>query len=183
MDIALEYVFGTTNGKEIAQLYGPVPEDQRNDTRPFFSRIFTDFAFYCPTHHVAAQASKFNGNQTYVYFFDEHPSWAKWYANGNANAPCVKWICHAFDLPTIFFTEYVLPPSWPRPTPEERSLSLFVQKAWSTFAKNATIADWPRYTGENQLVYNLSIPLPTNVLHGYRQKFCDFFDRIGYARW
>lgn len=183
MDIALEYVFGETHGKEIAQLYGPVPADQKNDTRAFFSRIFTDFAFYCPTHHVAAQASKFNGNQTYVYFFDEHPSWALWYANGNKNDPCVKWICHAFDLPTIFFTEYVLPPSWPRPTPEEQQLSLFVQHAWSTFARNASIATWPRYTGENKLVYNLSVPLPTQVMQGYREEYCQYFDSIGYNMW
>merc|ERR1712146_300309 len=132
---------------------------------------------------VAAQASKYNGNQTYVYFFDEHPSWALRYADGNKDAPCVKWICHAFDLPTIFFTEYMLPKSWPRPSVEEQKLSLFVQGAWSSFAKDATIASWPRYTEADKLVYNLSIPLPTQVLHGYRQQYCDYFDKIGYNRW
>jgi para-nitrobenzyl esterase len=184
MDVALDYIFGTETGEAIKNLYGPVPANQQNDTRPFFSSIFTDYAFYCPTQHVAAQASKYNGNQTYVYFFDEHPSWALWYANGNKDDPCVEWICHAFDLPTIFFTEYVLPPTWPRPTAEESALSLFVQKAWSTFARNATVDPvWPRYDGETRLAYNLSVPLPTNVLSGYRQDYCAYFDSIGYNRW
>jgi para-nitrobenzyl esterase len=183
MDVALDYIFGADKGAAIQNLYGPVPADQQNDTRPFFSEIVTDYAFYCPTRHVAMQASKFNGNQTYVYFFDEHPSWAKWYANGNANDPCVKWICHAFDLPTIFFTEYELPPSWPRPTAEEQQLSLFVQKAWAMFARDATVQpSWPRFDSENRVAYNLSVPIPTTPLRDYRSQYCDYFDSIGYNR-
>jgi carboxylesterase type B len=179
LDIALDYVFGFGNGAKIAELYGPV--HKTNDTRAFFSRILTDYLFYCPSLYSAKQQSRSNGNRSFVYFFDEHPSWAQFYTNGG---PCSKWICHAFDLPTIFATYYKLPADFPKPTPGEQAMSIFVQSSIAELAATGTISNWPAFTDTSLVMKNISIPVnETPWLYGYRQKFCNFFDSIGYNRW
>ena len=184
MDAALEYVFGYNKGNEIAALYGPVPSDQQDDTRAFFSMILTDYLFYCPSQYSAIQASKYNGGKTFVYFFDEHPSWALWYANNNTDDPCVKYICHAFDLPTIFGTYWKLPASFPSPSPGEWDILHFNQKSIAEFAHDGEISGWPTFNASSHIAKNLSIPVASTAwLTGYRRKFCDYFDSIGYNRW
>jgi para-nitrobenzyl esterase len=184
LDLALEYVFGETKGNQIAELYGPVPADQQNDVRAFFSMILTDYLFYCPSRNSAMHASKYNGGKTYVYFFDEHPSWALWYSGNNSNDPCVKYICHAFDLPTIFGTYWKLPPSFPSPSPGEWDIMHFNQKTIAELAHNGEISNWPGFSQPTLTMKNLSIPVAeTAWLHGYRHKYCDYFDSIGYDRW
>ena len=184
MDVALDYVFGIGKGTAVAEMYGPVPADQQDDTRPFFSAIFTDYSFYCPSRYAAMQQAKVNNNQTYMYFFDEHPSWALWYSGGNKEDPCVHWICHAFDLPTIFNTYFKMPKDFPRPTAGEAAMGNFTQTAWTEFAYTGKISNWPAFTQSNQVAKNISIPVDdTKWLVGYRQKYCDYFDTIGYQRW
>ena len=187
MDVAIDYVFGISKGTQIELLYGPVPAANASDARYFFSRLFTDYSFYCPTRFSAKMHNQYlapKGLKTYVWFFDEHPSWAMWYAGGNAENPCVRWICHAFDLPTIFATYYELPSGFPHPTPGEMQMSTFVQTSWAHFAATGEIENWPAFSpATNLTAYNISYPLPTAPLQAYRAEYCDYFDSIGYNRW
>lgn len=184
MDVALDYVFGLENGPAIAELYGPVPPDQRDDTRPFFSMIFTDYSFYCPSRYVARQQSKVNGNRTFMYFFDEHPSWSLWYSGNNTHDPCVEYICHAFDLPYVFDTYYKLPAGAPTFTPDEMALARFVQTSLTEFAATGVISNWPAFTDDSRIARNYSVPINTSGwLQDYRQEYCNYFDGIGYDRW
>lgn len=186
MDVALDYIFGIGKGIEIAALYGPPPSNQDDDTRAYFSMILTDYLFYCPSRFAARQQSIKNGNNTHMYFFDEHPSWSIWYANNNTEDPCVRYICHAFDLPTIFDTYYKLPAGFPNPTPGEQAMSTFVQTALHQFAYTGTITgmDWPAYTSDSRVARNISVPVgQSGVLKEYRETYCEYWDSIGYNRW
>lgn len=184
MDVALDYVFGIDKGTAIADLYGPVPADQSGDTRPFFSMIFTDYSFYCPSRFVARSQSKVNGNRTFMYFFDEHPSWSLWYAANNTHDPCVEYICHAFDLPYVFDTYYKLPAGAPTFTPEEQTMTRYIQNSLTEFASTGVISNWPAFTDKQRIARNYSVPIATSGwLVDYRQEYCDYFDSIGYDRW
>lgn len=184
MDIALDYIFGIGKGTAVAEMYGPVPSAQQQDTRAFFSMIFTDYVFYCPTHYSAKMQSKVNQNRTYVYFFDEHPSWSLWYAANNTHDPCVEYICHAFDLPTVFNTYYKLPAGAPKPTAAELAMSRYVQNALTEFTATGAISSWPAFTSDKRVVRNISTPIAkSGWIQDYREEYCNYFDSIGYNRW
>jgi carboxylesterase type B len=183
LDLGLAYIFGLGKAKEIEALYGPIPAsfNGSHGGMPFFSELLTDYTFYCPKQHILAHVSAKVPN-TYSYLFDHVPSWATWYKG--PGSPCTKYVCHAFDLPTIFDTVYKLPKSMPRPTAGEDKLSTFVQKAIADFMKTGVIGGqgWPRFDAVNRTVYNLTVPLPSAPVQNYRKKYCDYWDKIGYNR-
>ena len=78
------------------------------------------------------------------------------------------------------------------PTQQELDLIHFMQTAWGNFAKNgnpnigtplpnATGVSFPIFNGTKNILVNESIP--RNMLDGYRNNYCDFWDPIGYERY
>jgi len=184
-DGMVEAIFGLWKGTQALLKYGRVPPQFRHDVRPFLSVMATDYIFYCPNRWVGAGMAKVV--PTYMWLFDYQATASEWMFN--ASMPyCVHSVCHAADLQFYFNSFRSVPPEWgvPMPTPAESNLARQMQAAWGSFLRTDSpnpIANdivLPTFTVPPNPVINFSIPI--SPLQGYRDNFCDFWDRMGYNR-
>jgi len=90
-------------------------------------------------------------------------------------------VCHGIELPFVFhniapFYNY---------TKQEDILSQDMITYWSNFAKSGNPNNpitpklvWPSYTISSRP--NLKLDYPLSIVSGYQQKYCNFWDSIGY---
>jgi carboxylesterase type B len=182
LDIALDYILGFTDAKEIEDLYGPIPTNftwhDPNGVQ-FFSLILTDYTFYCPAKYMADIVSN-AGLPVHFGYYDLVESWVPWYDN-NTGDICNILPCHAYDLVSYFYDPYSMPSYFPKFPTNEQGLSQFMQHAVGTSVTQKGEA-FPAYNTSTRYMYNYSLPLPRPLLSNYRQKYCDMWDKIGYNR-
>ncbi len=94
----------------------------------------TDHRFLFPAITLAERIAA-AGRRVWLYQFDWAPAESPWRA------------CHCIDLPFVFGTM----PAWNAPMlagarkAQCRDLAAAMMRAWTTFARDGTPGDWPRY--------------------------------------
>jgi carboxylesterase type B len=191
--VLIDVIFGSDYAKNITELYGPIPLAQWSDAHVYLEVIATDYIFYCANRKVGEWMSKLT--PTYMYFFN-YLSWINEWVFGKTMPYCVDAVCHAQDLNYIFWPyQWVQQyPGEPLPAPHKEALFAdLVQGAWGAFAYtgnpdplgvglpasaivNGTAFE--RFDFAQNNVVNYSIP--TSNLVGYRNDYCDFWDKVGY---
>jgi carboxylesterase type B len=176
-----------TIAQDAREVYGNPPANT-TDARLFIGPMITDYLFYCPLRYATrGMAASVAGSGTSVYFnlFDYLPSWNSWAFT--ANSPyCVANVCHAEDVPVIFFSLYAAPASVNAPTPsaDDEHLANLIQRQWGNFARtgnpSTAALPYPAYTATSSFVMNMSVP--SALLPDFRADYCDFWDRMGYYR-
>lgn len=162
----------------------PVPNDQKNDTRPIISEIGTAYIFHCPVRNVSRMISN-DSVDTYFYHFNHY------FTNFNPWLPgypeCTTEVCHGSELPYIFnsaeighrYTGYV----W---SSQEATLANLISTYWGNFATSfnpntpkSTSLQWPLYYASSD--QDLDFATPSSVETGYLKSQCDFWDTLGYS--
>lgn len=202
LDLAMDYVFGWAGGAKVAAAYGPVPPNYQNDSSNvapliWFSTILTDYLFVCANQYVLAMAEKYGAPATYNTIFQHVPSWTTWYLGppkpgfgcDNGVNCCAQVgttaVCHAFDLVSIFATEWAIPKHlhFPSPTPPEIALSTFIQDSvFGAFVRDMTMRGGPqRFSNATRATWLLDLPPAAGTEHFYRRDKCAMFDQLDIA--
>jgi acetylcholinesterase/cholinesterase len=184
--LLLDTIFGAKAG-EVDKIYGALPPQYYNDSRPFISVLATDYIFYCPNRMAGRAMTKLA--PTYMYYFDKVSSFNGWTFE-KVMPWCVDVVCHASDLPYIFnpFQAPMNVTHRPVPTPDEANLIKYIQTVWGNFAHTGNPnspsslpnVQFERFTEANILVNEST---PVLMLDNYRGSYCDFWDKMGYNRY
>eukprot|EP01104_Vermistella_antarctica_P009146 TRINITY_DN232_c0_g1_i3.p1 TRINITY_DN232_c0_g1~~TRINITY_DN232_c0_g1_i3.p1 ORF type:complete len:138 (-),score=20.71 TRINITY_DN232_c0_g1_i3:118-531(-) len=117
---------------------------------------------------------------TFMYSFDHVPSFA------NVTEPGLEWCfqaCHATELPFVFPS--LLPVLAGGPwnfTADEADLSLFMRKAWTSFAmtgdpnpNSAPVDVWSTFNTTTSSFIHLNTPVDQAIVmdSAFREKYCD----------
>jgi carboxylesterase type B len=162
---------------EVWQQYPP--SSILGDQFQLASRLVTDFVFECSTRHAMHSLADGNGDNAWLYRFNQMLSFSKW--AWGANFPeCWDEVCHGEELPYIFNPIRFVPPA--NFTAEERALSALMQTFWSNMAiagnpnqPSAPLA-WPsiRSKGKSsdvEMLFKGTVSKPDV----YNQAHCDFW--------
>lgn len=187
-DVMMAYIFGVFNAIDIRLMYGDAPDA---DARVWFSRIATDYIFYCATRNVTRRlAAGSPGSNIYQYVFGHKPSFAKWMWAASDNL-CVNHICHADDVPFVFDNLHVVDEVVPTPSPNERQFISWLQGAIGEFVREGRMhrdRGWTPYTATSDSVMWLDdkdasgqYAAPT-MRQGHHDEYCAMYDDMGYNR-
>ncbi|KAK3091492.1 hypothetical protein FSP39_020232 [Pinctada imbricata] len=176
---ALLSALNPTHALDILSLY---PASTDADERDQLQVPATDFVFTCCTRNYTRNAGDRNGGKVWYYIYAHAFSFVEAWANLTF---CRNHVCHGSELPFVFQSaglyNYTM-------TADENVLSDSMIGYWSNFAKSGdpnsgqTVSvNWPEYSKENNWTH-MRFRTPANELeNNYRQMYCDFWDRIGYA--
>jgi len=167
----------TTNKTAVQAEYPPVDGDER----PLLSVLGTDYIFDCPSRYIYSILQKTNPD-IYLYLFD-HP--LPGYIWGPKFPYCANQVCHAAELPFLFYSDLIAPML--NFTMDEINLSKSMIGYWVNFATNGDpnmgikpAINWPKWNPST--LQNIHFETPANFIESkLRQKNCDFFDTIGYV--
>lgn len=188
IDAALIYVFGLENAIEIRLTYG---DCDCSDARLWFSKIATDYIFYCSGRNVLNRiVAAPNAAPVYSYVFGHLPSFSTWMWN-DQDPLCDNHICHADDLPFVFGNMYIPGHVTPTPTSNEKILIDWTQEALGSFVRNVgqkinPSLGWTPYSSSALNIEYIDVMGNGTVLpwmeYGFKAGYCDFWDGVGYNR-
>ena len=193
-DLLLDGLFGPDDGTRIRKFYGPPPANQTKagDVRLWLSRIATDYIFLCSTR-AAARGYSEGGSTTFAYEFNHLPSFEK-YLDNALYPECDDQICHGSELTFLWDSVYLEKEKHPSMTAAESVLASQMEALWANFARSGNPAGpskVPVQPGQPALappVYDaqqdtmLRLDVPSGTWSRLREKYCDFFDQLGYHR-
>ena len=189
----LTLLFGPTETYRIFKEYNVTSSD---DLREPSSTMTTDFVFTCSGLNATRSIASHNESKIYHYVFDHAFSFEKVW--GPNYTECYGHVCHGSELPFVFRT---IPLRNYTFTPEEERLAESITYYWGNFAQTGDPNNnswqqrvkskrqydvkeqlhWPMYNEQSDRQGMLFQASGNKIQSKYRDKFCQFFDHVGYT--
>jgi cholinesterase len=167
----------------------PLRPSDGTDRRSRLATVGTDYIFACPERYMLRGLVNTTGDDfpIYRYQFQHHLKADVW---GPRYAECddPDYVCHGTELPFVF--DNIHP--YYSFTPEEQTLSVYLQTAWTNFAINGDPnkgapfksgwPEWKSYSSDGGAADNfMAFKTPVAAAEQHElEKNCDFWDEMGY---
>jgi len=165
---------------DVLNMYPP-PLDPVTNVIELLSKLVTHYLFSCSTRHIANLTAA-AVPQTFLYHFDHVLSFSQ--AWGPNYKFCVNKSCHGSELPFVFASAPLAGFAW---GPGEEALADAMVLYWTNFAKTGNVNtpqsppfQWPPFSSSLAVNGDAHFMTPPQEEAGYLQKYCDFWDGLGY---
>lgn len=171
-------VLFATYPSHVEQMLKMYPYEGATDTRDNITKLGTDFIFTCASRNMSRNFYK-NGQNVFRFEFDQSFSFNGW---GNFSY-CEGHVCHGEEIVYVFHSA---DQSGFNFNQEEEILSNQMIAYWTNFAytsdpnkgPHSVNLQWPLYDSASKMI---KFKAPNNtVIDNYLEKYCDFWDSIGY---
>ena len=147
-------------------------------TKELLTNLITDYIFYCSSRRFADIFTLLD-DQLWFYIFSQPLSFEAF----GKHSGCMQSACHGGELPFLFST---LDKANHSVSEAEHSLSARMILYWANFAKYGNPNNqndnlyWPKYDVHEKNESLLYFAETDRLKHNYRERFCQYFDKIGY---
>lgn len=191
VDAFFGLIFGVETAAEIFKMYNFTDFD---DLREPMSTAATDYVFACPTINASRLISLDDQNNfpVYHYIFDHALSFSTVW--GPNYTECYGHVCHGSELPFVFRSISLRNYTF---TKDEEKLADSITNYWGNFAytgnpnnnnwkrktknQKQDFLKWPTYDNKSGWQGMLFQSTGNKIQSSYKEKFCQYFNTIGYT--
>lgn len=198
--ISYAFDFNTTLIENALSFYPLLPTVEDGDYRWTVVTAVTDFIFYCVHRKTGRAHAKIADTWVWVYDWVSKGLFS-WAYEGSGMSYCDRKVCHAEDIPDFFGSYDAIRQHWldhqpeygplpPEPTADDIRTRNFYQAALTNFVytgnPNRGPSRLPFVFPKYGVAFNgsttqtiVNVTAQPNVLPGYREAACNFWDKQG----